>query len=157
MIPISADDEKIRENINELLNLTHEVFIEEYLPHSGGSGDYYFIATIEHFNQLVDRAKTGIYFFISKQPQLPLRGIVDDQFISLVKDHIPEGTWYMISRISFYPQKLLSYGSGDTHDLLENDLHDLTGLDVCVGIEPYCNVEYWNVTADEKWIVLSKT
>jgi hypothetical protein len=136
-------DPAVQTTVQTWLNETGELFVELYYPRSGGSGWSYLLTSPPDLNHLVEQARDGGYFFLLRQQQFPLRGIVDDVFVRQVIATIRDGDDYLITDLAVYPQHVSFYGDGQTHKQLLADLHELRGVMVGVGREPDTNPAYW--------------
>lgn len=135
-----------------------ELFIEVYYPRSGGSGTFYLLSTFADFEQLIQQEREGAFFFLLKQKQFPLRGIVDDAFIHQAKLTIADGIDYLITDLAVYPKLLSFYGDGNIHKQLFQDLYDLRGMLVGVGRDPDPNPTYWiEDTRQDRLTAIKKT
>lgn len=156
MGPISVYDESVGAKVKEWIAVSNELFIDIERPHSGGSGDWYMVSSYASFNEMVAKAPSGAVLFILREPQFPIRGIVDDAFIKRGLDEIQDGEWYTVTQREFYPTPLSHFGSGNSHTELKADLDDCRGMLVCLGKDPDLPVEYWIENDDEDVIVATK-
>jgi len=140
-------DPGVQATLQTWLNETSELFVELYYPRSGGSGWFYLLRSPADIKHLIEQARDGALFFLLKQKQFPLRGIVDDAFISQALATIADGEDYLITDLAIYPEHVSFFGDGQTHKQLLADLHDLRGLLVGVGREPDTNPTYWKEDA----------
>jgi hypothetical protein len=105
----------------------------------GGAKDFEFYSS---FQSLADRIRalsrqTRVTAF--RQPQLPLRGIVDDGFIANCLDTIPDGAEYLVlERVRRVdgPCSWFHYSAGESHVELREDLEGSRGVAVVVGLYP---------------------
>jgi hypothetical protein len=136
-------DPRLQATLQTWINETGELFVELYYPHSGGSGWFYLLMSPADVEHLIEQARDGALFFLLKQKQFPLRGVVDDAFISQAIATIPNGEDYLITDLANYPEPVSFFGDGQTRKQLLADLHDLRGIRVGVGREPDTNPAYW--------------
>jgi hypothetical protein len=106
---------------------------------AAGAKDFEFMSS---FSTLAERIRglppeTCIIAF--RDPQLPLRGVVDDAFMARCLDAIAADAEFLIletagatSELSFGPR----WRGGDSHDELRSDLEDARGIAVAVGHYP---------------------
>ena len=140
---LNLRDRDVQATAQAWLNETGELFVEVYYPHSGGSGTFYLLTSSADFQELIEQAREGALFFVLKQKQFPLRGIVDDAFINQATVAIADDEDYLITDLAIYPEHVSFFGDGQTHKQLLTDLHDLRGVLVGVGHEPDTNPTYW--------------
>lgn len=156
MGPFSIYDESVQATIEGWIEATKEVLVELYIPHSSGSGTCYFISSFTQFKELVERAHPGAIFFILRQPQLTIRGIVDDGFIERAMEVIPDGIYYAIAKPAVYPEEVTFLEGGHTRIELKRDLKKYQGNLVHVGKEPPFPGKYWIKNEDPDCIVAFK-
>jgi hypothetical protein len=133
----------VQATLQTWLDETSELFAELYYPHSGSSGWFYLLTSPADLHHLIEQVRDGAIFFLLEQKQFPLRGIVDDAFISQTLATIPDGQDYLITDLATYPEYVSFFGDGDTHKQLLADLHELWGIWVGIGREPDTNSRYW--------------
>src|SRR5436190_2260537 len=78
------------------LRARSEILVLIRRSHAAGSKDFEFFTT---FQSLSDRIRelpplTSIIAF--RQPQLPIRGVVDEEFISRCVSNVPHGSEYLV-------------------------------------------------------------
>lgn len=156
MGPISVYDESVVAKVKEWIAASNELFIELYQPHSGGGGTWYLVSSFANFNEMVVKARSGAVLFILRQPQFPIRGVVDNALIKRALDEIQDGEWYTVAELGFYPAPLPFLGNGNTHVELEGDLEECRGMSVCLGRDPDLPEQYWVKNDDEGVIVARK-
>lgn len=107
--------------------------------HAAGSKDFEFFSS---FQSLTDRIRalpplTCVIAF--RQPQLSLRGIVDDEFIVTCLSTIPDGSEYLVvegvKRV-YGQQSWFHHGAGESHAELREDLEQSRGVPVAAGLYP---------------------
>jgi hypothetical protein len=122
---------------------TGEVFVILRYVAAGGAKDYAFCRRYAEFQSLVEATAIGTDIEVFMKPQLPLRGVVTDTFISEVLTCIPEGAEYMLVSLECRSGSSLSvFGSmGDAHEELTTDLRVMMGTAtaVAVGSGPHFN------------------
>ena len=116
-----------------------EILLLIRYSHAAGARDFEFFTS---FQNLVDRIQelpplANIIAF--RQPQLPLRGVVDDEFISKCLEFIPEGSEYLtvetVRRV-YGTRSWFHDDSGVSHAELRDDLEESRGVPVAVGLYP---------------------
>jgi hypothetical protein len=107
--------------------------------HAAGSKGFEFFSS---FQSLADRIRdlpplTCVIAF--RQAQLPLRGVVDDEFIARCLSIIPDGSEYLIVETvkRVYGRKSwFHHGAGESPTDLREDLEESRGVAVAVGLYP---------------------
>jgi hypothetical protein len=126
--------------VTEWLSQSGEVFVEHYMPHSGGGPSWFFVTSRNALERLLAQAQTwpGTMLTVLRERQLPLRGTVDDDFIARAKALVPDGKPYFFSDPSEYPETVLAValGSGWSHTEMEKELAAFRGQTVWFGLEP---------------------
>lgn len=125
--------------LEEWLRSSHELFLMVRYSHAcgGKSYEYFsaFLALAERLRQLPPR--TCVIAF--HQPQLPIRGVVDDKLIDACLAAIPNGSEYLLVetiRRTLGGTSWFRDRSGETHEELREDLEDSRGFPVAVGLYP---------------------
>lgn len=121
-------DPHLQATLQTWLNEMNELFVELYYPHSGGSGWFYLLTPVADVNNLIEQARDGAFFFLLKQKQFPLRGIVGDAFIRQAVTTIADGEDYLITDLAMYPEHVSFFGDGQTHQQLLMVLDELRGV-----------------------------
>jgi hypothetical protein len=106
-----------------------------------GSEDFEFFSSFEALANRMRESLPGTWFAVFKQPQLPLRGVVDDSFIKGCMKHIHDGNEYLIVetvRRMAGKGSWLHNASGQTYAMLHGDLEESRGVPVAVGLYPPC-------------------
>lgn len=105
---------------------------------SAGAKDYAFIHNETEFRQLIEACPEGTDIIVFRDRQLPIRGTVTPELIVETKSHISDGAEYLVVCMSpAEPNDLLLSGSmGDTHATLIEDLCDINGKPVALGLCP---------------------
>jgi hypothetical protein len=104
-----------------------------------GARDFEFFSSYEALKAEIQKLSAGTWITIFKQPQLPLRGIVDDNFISKCLSSIPDGSEYLIVEAKLTIAGRMSWfhdDSGVSHSSLREDLEGSRGVPVAVGLHP---------------------
>jgi hypothetical protein len=108
-------------------------------PYAGGTKSFEFFtsaaALFERLRQLPPR--TSVIAF--RQPQLSLRGIVDDEFIETRLRNIPEGSEFLVVETAQRTNGRASWFhdmAGETHPELRDALKESRGNAVAVGLYP---------------------
>jgi hypothetical protein len=107
--------------------------------HAAGARDFELFSS---FQDLSDRIRllpprTSVIAF--RQPQLPLRGVVDDGFIAKCVNSIPDGLEYLVvetTRRLYGRKSWFHHDAGVSHAELRDDLEESRGVGVAVGLYP---------------------
>jgi hypothetical protein len=109
-----------------------------YHAHAG-SKDFEFFsafeALVERFRALPPRTCVTVF----RQPQLPLRGVVDDAFIARCMSALPDGSEYLIAELERRTAGAGSWwhsAASVSHDEFREDLDSSRGRLVAVGLYP---------------------
>ncbi len=132
-------DAKFLGTLELWLRTQREILVLIRYSAAGGAKDFEFFSS---FQSLTDRVRclpplTCVIAF--RQPQLLLRGIVDDEFIGRCLSSIPDGSEYLVveaTRRVYGPQSWFHYGAGVSHAELREELVESRGLPVAVGLYP---------------------
>ena len=135
----SAFDSRFLETLATWLYDQTEVLVEIRYRRGGGSRYFEFFASFEGLSQRLRELPAGACITALRRPQLPLRGVVDDAFITRCLSSIPHGVEYLVvetvrrvyGRYSFF-----HCGSGETHRELRDDLEESRATPVAVGLFP---------------------
>jgi hypothetical protein len=107
----------------------------------GGSDEFEFFSSFDTLKTRMQEADPYTCFTVWENAQLPLRGVVDDDFIARCLSSIPDEAEYLIvetvrrvaGKASWF------YNTSDrSHTLLRSDLEDSRGTPVAVGLYPTC-------------------
>lgn len=128
--------------------------------HSAGSRTFEFYS---HFQALLSRMEglpPSACVTVFRDPQLPLRGVVDDAFIAYCLEAIPHQTEFLIVEMTprvYGPVSYLHNAAGESLAELREELSERQGTSVAVGLYPPWLYDTGAVTSavvpDEKGIV----
>lgn len=120
------------------LAASDELFVVLRYLRAAGARDYAFIHNEAEFRQLIVGCTTGTDIIVFRDRQLPIRGTVTPELIAETKSHISDGVEYLVVCLS--PEKpndlLLSGNMGDSHATLIEDLSEMDGKRVALGLCP---------------------
>jgi hypothetical protein len=127
---------------------TGELYVDVFIPHSGGSAQAYFVYSIEELQALIAAQSTPeILVTIFHHLQYPLRGVADDSLLEVALEYIPDGEWYSILLLdSVFPAPTVLLSSGSSHEQLERDFADVSGGSVAIGQNPF------DIRKDADWL-----
>lgn len=114
-----------------------EVLVVLRYLHGAGSKDYALIDSSTTFDLLVEHCPLGTDIIVFKEPQLPVRGIVDDALASRLRSVLKHDDEYLIIDMTEVragdPRRA---GHCDSMECLASDLEYLHGRDVAGGVCP---------------------
>jgi len=120
--------------------LTHhgEVLVVLRYLAAAGSKDFALCRTMAEIEQLIGWASIGTDIVVFREPHLPMRGTVTDDFIEKALRGIPEGGEYLIlsSEREQWNSSCRVYREGDTHSDLREHLAEFFGHEVALGDFP---------------------
>jgi hypothetical protein len=106
---------------------------------AAGSKAFEFFPSFEKFSERLGQLPHLACVIVFEEPQLPIRGVVDDAFIARCLQNIPEGTEYLVTETV---QRVIGqmswfhHAEGVSHAELREDLEDCRGAPVAAGIYP---------------------
>ena len=139
MIFLSSTDKNFLETLEHWLNERPEILLLIRYSRAAGSKSFEFFSSLKklHLRLLELPPSTNVIAF--RQPQLPLRGVVDDAFIEKCIHSIPEGTEFVVVETGpRTPGKASRFFdvAGESHQELREALGDLRGNPVAAGVYP---------------------
>lgn len=108
---------------------------------SSGSEEFEFYSAFKSLTDRMHDSRPYTWFTVFKQPHLPLRGVVDDDFIARCLSSVPDGAEYLITetvRRVAGKRSWFHNSSGDSNKMLRDDLEESRGVFVAVGLYPPC-------------------
>lgn len=135
----STTDPKFLGTLESWLQSQPEILVLIRYSHAAGSRDFELFSS---FQNLADRIRalpplTSVIAF--RQPQLPLRGVVDDELISRCLSSIPDGSEYLVVETVLRMSGQSSWfhhDAGVSHAELRDDLEECRGAPVAAGLYP---------------------
>lgn len=136
---VASTDQRFLATLDDWLRSQPEILVLIRYLHAAGSKDFEFFTS---FDTLLNRIRhlpplTSIVVF--KQRQLPLRGVVDDSFITSCMAHVPNGSEFLVveaTRRTYGRASWFHWAAGDSHEELRQELEGLRGCLVAVGPHP---------------------
>jgi len=144
MGPITYTEPVVKKVLTAWFQQSGDLFVELYLPHGGGSGEFFILTDYSQFEDLMARARPGSICFVLREQQLPVRGQVTETLISQALDQLSEGYYYIVAEPSNFPEPLNYLSDGDSRTALKADLEKLRGKEVWIGPEPSMPDNYWH-------------
>jgi len=118
--------------------LSGEVLVVLRYLGRAGAKDFALCRTRLALDALIESAPVGTDIEVFRDPQLPLRGLVTEQFIANALTTIRDGEEYLVVSIESQPQSCISRFNdmGNSQDDLRETLRDIFGNEVAMGICP---------------------
>jgi len=116
-----------------------EVLLLIRYSHAAGTREYEFFRSFRDVTERLSKLPHLACITAFKQPQLPIRGVVDDHFIDQCLQNIPDSSEYLVTetvRRVYGRMSWFHYGSGESHTSLREDLEECRGTPVAVGLHP---------------------
>ena len=135
----STKDAQFLRTLKSWLDTHAEVLL--MIRYSGAAGSKRF-EFFRSFREIAERMqelppRTSVICF--REPQLPLRGVVDDEFIAECLSRIPDGSEYLVvetTRRVYGQASWFHHGAGESHAELSEELEDARGRPVAAGAYP---------------------
>ena len=125
--------------LSDWLDETGELYVDVYLPHSGGSSAAYLIRSLSDLKALLLKQNwQEIAITIFRRFPYPVRGIADAHLLEFALEQIPDGQPFDIVNLTYYPGFLTYCGDGSRHVELRRDLTEAFGDLVGIGQELDC-------------------
>ena len=122
-----------------------EVLVVLRYLRAAGSKDFAFCHTRSEFELLVDTVGIGTDIVVFREPQLPLRGIVDQQFLEAACQAIPDGSEYLLVSKEVKGDRQVCHfvDIGECHTELRESLNELFGTAAAIGLCPsFCVADH---------------
>ena len=136
----SSTDAAFLATLGEWLRGRQEILVLIRYAYAAGSKDFEFYSSFEalagRLRGLPPRACVTAF----RRPQLPMRGVVDDDFIAACVDAIPDGVEYLLAetvrRTHGGRAEFFRHAAGESRAELREDLEASRGRAVAVGPYP---------------------
>lgn len=135
----SSTDKRFLATLNEWLQSQREILLLVRYSHAAGSKDFEFFSSFETLAERLRSLPPRTSIIAFRQPHLPIRGIVDDSFITTCLSSIPDGSEFLVAetiRRTAGRASWFHHGAGETHAELREELESLRGHTVAVGLYP---------------------
>jgi len=136
---VSTTDPNFLNTLEKWLQVQPEILILIRYSAAAGSRDFEFFRSfsdlLARLHKLPHRACVTAFH----QPQLPFRGLVDDEFISKCLNNIPDGAEYLVAETvqrTYGSQSWFHHSAGMSHGELREELKTSRGTRVAVGLYP---------------------
>ena len=121
------------------LETQSEILVLIRYSHSAGAKDFEFHNSFEALSKRLTSLPGRACVTAFKQRQLPIRGVVDNDFIAQCLNQIPEGSEYLVldsERTVRDQYSHFYWTAGETHAELREELLDLRNRRIAVGMYP---------------------
>lgn len=143
MQKLKTTDPEFLAHVESCIDRHGEVLVLFRYPYAAGSKDYNFFHKIDEFMEAIRKLRSRTWVISYGEPQLPLRGVVDETFIDQALDLIPDGREYLILCIEktvlnspHFHSEYHDDCAGETHEELRESLERFRGRPVGVGLFP---------------------
>jgi len=124
--------------LSDWLEETGELYTNIEWPHSGGSGDAYFIHSMSDFKSLISQQTwSEIDITVFHHLQYSLRGAANEELLKQALDLIPDGEWYTIFALDDLFPSPPALGSGSSHEEFRSEFADILGKTIRIGQNPF--------------------
>jgi hypothetical protein len=135
----SITDEKFLSTLKSWFQSQSEISMLVRYSHAGGSREFTFHTSFEDLTNRLGKLPPRASVIVFRQPQLPLRGVVDDAFIAKCLSSIPDGVEYLVvdtvQRVAG-KGSWFHFGDGESHGDLREELENLRNDAVAAGLYP---------------------
>lgn len=135
----STNDPRFRSTLEAWFRTRPEILVLFRYSQAAGSKDFEFY---QSFRGLMDRVQTlppDTCIIAFRQPQLPIRGVVDDGFIARCISSIPDGAEFLVVELIRRARGQASWfhrGEDTSHTELLDILESSRGVPVAAGLYP---------------------
>lgn len=116
-----------------------EILILIRYSHAAGARDFEFYRSLQQLSERLRELPHRACVTAFRQPQLPIRGVVDDEFISKCLASLPDGSEYLVVHTEKWTHGSRSWfhhDAGASHAELRDDLEESRGASVAAGPHP---------------------
>jgi len=135
----STTDKKFLKTVEDWLRGQSEIMILVRYSREAGNKSFEFFTSLAALRERLARLKAETSVTAFREPQLPFRGRVDDEFISKCLGLIPAASEFLVLEIDPWMAKqqwLFHHEAGESLDELRQVLEDLRGREVAAGKYP---------------------
>ena len=135
----SSTNARFLGTLDEWLRSRHELLVLIRYSHAAGSKDFEFFSSFEALTERLRGLPPRACITAFRQPQLPIRGLVDDSLIPTCLRGIPDGSEYLLVetvRRTYGQASWFHHAAGESHAELREDLEHSRGQAVAVGPYP---------------------
>jgi hypothetical protein len=135
----SATDSKFLGTLGSWLRSLPEILVLIRYSHAAGNKDFEFFSSFEALWNRIRQLPPSTSIIAFRQPQLPLRGLVDEAFVASCLSSVPDGSEFLVLetvRRAYREMSWFHWVGGETHAELREALEDARGAPVAVGPYP---------------------
>lgn len=120
--------------VRQWIAASGEVLVVMRYLRAAGSRDFALVSSAEQFDRLVDVCPVGTDIIVFRDPQLPLRGVVDETFLKQVESSFPHNPECLVVEVKpKTPNDPRCSGQIDHLAGLKHDLEETRGEIVAIG------------------------
>ena len=134
-----STDPRFLSTLDSWLQVQPEILVLIRYSHAAGNKDFEFFSSIGSLRDRIGKRPARTCITAVRQPQLPLGGVVDDEFVARCLKNIPEGAEYLVVetvRRVYGTMSWFHHDAGETHACLRQDLEESRGVAVAAGLYP---------------------
>jgi hypothetical protein len=138
----STTDKEFLKTVEDWLRIQSEIMILIRYSRAAGSKSFEFFTSFAGLKERLHQLKAETCVTAFRQPQLPLRGFVDEVFIGKSLSFLPEGSEFLVletARRTAGRESWFHHEAGESHDELRQTLEGLRGKPVAFGQYPPWN------------------
>ena len=135
----SATSENFLSTVRGWFAVSPEILALFRFSHAAGNREFEFFTTFDAFKERLGGLPERTCITVFAEPQLPIRGVVDDELIERVLSSLTDGSEYLIVetiRRVYGKQSWFHHAGGDSHEALRQDLEQSRGVPIAVGLYP---------------------
>jgi len=135
----SVRDKGFLDTVNTWLDSRKELLVLIRFSRAAGQREFEFFSSLEAFLNRLQELPPLACITVFGQPQLPIRGVVDDTFIANCLSNFIDGSEYLIvetERQTAGPVSWFHHGSGLSRGSLREDLEESRGVPIAFGPYP---------------------
>jgi hypothetical protein len=135
----SATDPQFLGTLESWLRRLPEILILIRYSRAAGSKDFEFFSSFEALWNRIRQLPPDTSIIAFRQPQLPLRGVVDEDFVASCLIGVPDSLEFLVletARRAYGEKSWFHWMAGETHAELREALEGSRGAPVAVGPYP---------------------
>jgi hypothetical protein len=135
----SATDPSFLGTLENWLRDLPEILVLIRYSHAAGNKDFEFFSSFGTLSNRIRQLPPRTSVVAFRQPQLPLRGVVDECFIASCLSRIPDGSEFLVletTRRAYGEMSWFHNEAGESHAELREALEESRGTPVAVGPYP---------------------
>ena len=136
---ISAADPRFLGTLESWLHVQPEILVLIRYSRAAGSKDFELFSSFEALSERLRQLPPSTSIIAFRQPQLPLRGTVDEGFIAECLSCIPDSSEFLVLetvRRAYGKESRFHWEAGESHADLREALEESRGVPVAVGPYP---------------------